>query len=111
MVTELFGNLGTVLLEVEINPDQKNNFEQRYFDITGELPPGNEHYQTQYNKWGIEYRIYFEGDADSIAQLVDNGYHVENRASGYRADFNSRINNKELFWEMVKEGYRIGFNN
>jgi len=111
MGLKIYGKFMRLLLEAEVAPTSESEFVQQYAAITGEDPRRSGYMQQQPNKWGIEARIYFDCEdwvCDSMRKL---GYTVEDRpGGGYRAEFAYRINSQELFWHLVRHGYRLGEN-
>ena len=45
-----------------------------------------------------------------VEALREMEFHVEERDSGYKSDFDFRVNSVELFWSLVGYGYRLGEN-
>jgi hypothetical protein len=110
MDVSFFSDAQDVLLEVEINEDGVSRFESEYMEITGVTPRIGVGYQHQNNKWGAEFRVYFNADLDVTDELSDNGVHVESGGRPYRSSRTYRINNREFFWSLVNSGYRLGEN-
>jgi len=110
MDNEIKDEFTRILLEVEVSPKGQGDFESEYYEITGERPEVGEYYQIQPDKWGLECRIYFDAPYHLCDRLRDLGYHVEERDSGYRSDYEFRINNNELFWRLATEGLLLGEN-
>ncbi|MBC2769496.1 hypothetical protein [Pusillimonas minor] len=103
-------NARDVLLEVEVNPEQADKFEGDYFNATNIRPVAGPHYQQQPNKWGAEYRIYFNCDIDLTDEFENLKIHVEKAERLYREEWECRVNNKEFFWALIDVGYRLGKN-
>lgn len=99
-----------VLLEVELKPAQATQFEQEYFKKTNVYPTTGSHYQHQHNKWGAEYRIYFNCTGDLNDELSAIGINVEQGARFYNQELKFRVNNREFFWALIGAGYRLGNN-
>lgn len=102
-----------MLLEAEVAPGSQTRFENRYMRATGcAVSPGNpDHYQDQSGKWGAELRVYFNNPL--LASLLEKrGFHVERGRRGYRSgEYRYRINNNNLWWELVEShGLRLGEN-
>ncbi|MGP9807295.1 hypothetical protein ACT3TQ_01180 [Halomonas sp. AOP12-C2-37] len=108
MDVDFFSEASDVLLEVEVNKSHAAQFEDQYLATTGEHPSLGSGYQHQNNKWGGEYRIYFNADFNIIGALSDIGVHVEQGGRPYRSSRRCRVNNKEFFWALVALGYRLG---
>lgn len=106
----IFSDFRALLLEVEINPKFKDEFEQDYSQRTGEVVQPNDFYLIQKNKWGRELRIYFDADSDIATHFEDQGYNVETTFARH-PEYQYRISSKDLFWELVEYGYRLGENN
>lgn len=107
----IYGKFDRLLLEVEVAPTKKKEFEQKYAKLSGESAIVGDHYQIQDNKWGVEYRIYFDSDPMVVDSLKTLEYYIEERdGGGYRSDFSYRINNERLFWKLIQHGYRLGLN-
>ena len=106
-----FNAAGETFLEAEVSPATAASFEERYRDATAEvITPGNpSEYKPQPNKWGAECRIYFNSpDVASHAESL--GIHVE-EGRPYRNNYRYRINNQELWWDLVESyGFRLGAN-
>lgn len=104
---------GGFLLQAEVAPGQQAAFENRYLAATAvAVSPGNPpDYQAQHNKWGAELRIYFN-DAHHAAALSGAGVHVEQGRGGYLSgSYLYRVNNNDLWWELVEiHGLRLGSN-
>lgn len=99
-----------LLLEVEVSENQFDEFSKKYLSATGKDPRASEHCQLQPDKWGLEARLYFDGDEILLTNLQKLGFHVEERTSGYRSDYPYRVNSNRLFWRAVEHGYRLGEN-
>ncbi len=103
---------GNVYLEAEINKNAQHDFSKRYLAATHDFvcpgdPPA---YQDQPNKWSAELRIYFNADQAAISRLTARSYQVA-ATEGYRGEYAYRINNNDLWWELVeKYGFRLGAN-
>ncbi|MBQ0762092.1 hypothetical protein [Marinobacter psychrophilus] len=110
MDVNFFSKACDVLLEVEINESGALRFENEYLEITGVAPRIGIGYQYQSNKWGREFRVYFNADLDIIDELVDKDVHVESGDRPYRSSRTYRINNRDFFWSLVNSGYRLGEN-
>lgn len=98
-------------LEAAVSPSRATTFEERYREATGEVvSPGNPpEYQSQPNKWGAECRIYF--NSPHVAEQAEGmGLHVE-EGRPYKNAYRYRINNQELWWDLVESyGFRLGVN-
>ncbi|MGY0561104.1 hypothetical protein ACW7G2_10360 [Luteimonas sp. A277] len=99
-----------VLLEAEVKPESKAQFEAEYHALTGQMPTEGAHFQPQPNKWGAELRVYFNCEVDLSDEFADLGISVEEGARPYRSRWRYRINNNEFFWALVTAGYRLGPN-
>jgi hypothetical protein len=110
MDVSFFSKVSDVLLEVEINQNGATRFEKEYRDSTGVMPCIGLGYQHQNNKWGGEYRVYFNANLDVVDELEDKGIHVESGDRPYRSSRTYRINNRDFFWSLVSSGYRLGEN-
>ncbi|WP_428938702.1 hypothetical protein [Fontivita pretiosa] len=107
----LFGKFDRLLLEVELAPTSRADFDDRYKAITGENPVTSDYYKVQNNKWGLECRIYFDAPHWVAESLGTLGYTVESRpGGGYRSEYQFRVNSQNLFWQLVQHGYRLGPN-
>lgn len=103
-------NASDVLLEVEINPDIAAAFENEYAERTGQTPESGPNYQHQPNKWGGEYRIYFNSEHDLLDEFAALKIDVEQGHRPYRGHLKYRVNNQAFFWALVAAGYRLGEN-
>jgi len=99
-----------VFLEVEVPPQRADKFESAYLNIAGEPAVLGTGYQHQPNKWGAEYRIYFNQESDMFDDFANLGIDVEQGARPYRETRKYRVNNEAFFWALVKAGYRLGAN-
>ncbi len=104
---KLFSNVGEVFLEVEVKPECRDEFNKKYIALTGEDPSTSPYVQNQTDKWGLECRIYFNGDTKCIAALNKLEYHVETDRKQYRDEFSNRVNSQDLFWELINSGYKL----
>lgn len=52
----LYGKFDRLLLEVEVAPMSRADFDKRYKAIAGEAPGTSNYYQVQDNKWGLAAR-------------------------------------------------------
>lgn len=102
-----------VFLEVEVAPKKAKEFQDEYHKSTGSSPSLGNGYQIQDNKWGIEYRIYFNanpGVADSV--IIDyfksHGISVEQGKRPYKRNLRFRVNDQNFFWKLINEGSRLG---
>ena len=103
-----FTKMTNVRLECEVKTDRLGNFSKDYKEKAG-IDPDLAAVHTVDDKWGTELRVYFDGD-DAADELGSQGYHVENRATGFGSERQYRINNNDLFWEMVNAGFKLGNN-
>jgi hypothetical protein len=110
MNTAFFNVATDVVLEVEVNPNGAGRFEERYQAITGESPELGIGYQHQENKWGLEVRVYFNSDVDLSDEFTTIDVHVEQGARPYRQRWVYRVNDREFFWALIDDGYRLGEN-
>lgn len=100
-----------VLLEAEVAPQAQARFQARYHTATGQtITPGSPpEFQGQRNKWGAECRIYFNSSSAEI-WARSQGIHVE-VGRPYHSDYQYRINNVDLWWELVEVyDFRLGIN-
>ena len=99
-----------VILEAEVAAKALPRFVIRYEAATGvPVSPGSPpELQLQDNKWGAECRIYFNSDAVAGA-IGALGIHVE-EGRPYRPEFRYRVNNNDLWWELV-EAYEFELGN
>lgn len=111
MPDPILSRFARVLLEAEVSKSAWADFIKKYGLLTGEDATNLQYCQLQPNKWGLEARLYFDGDETLISNLAKLGYHVELRESaGYRDDYSYRVNSQSLFWRAVEHGYRLGPN-
>ena len=101
-------NAVQVFLEVEVNPDKAKEFEDQYHKYTGSYPSLGNGYQNQPNKWGAEYRIYFNADPNIIGCFESHGISVEQGKRPYKRNLSLRVNDQNFFWRLINEGYRLG---
>lgn len=106
-----FNAAGNILLEAEVAASVQTRFIQRYQAAAGTtVSAGNpQELQLQSNKWGAECRIYFNSVAlRDWAQ--SQGIHVET-GRPYQPNYQFRINNNDLWWELVEDyQFRLGIN-
>ena len=106
-----FNAAGPTHLEAEVSPTRTAAFESRYLTATGVVVTAGmtSDYQVQPNKWGAECRIYFNS-ATVAAYAATHGIHVEGPRP-YKNDYQYRINNQELWWDLVERyGFQLGVN-
>lgn len=104
-----------ILIEAEMARNAIDRFVEEYNDLTGEtqswqtLLAGGNAMDMGYGKWGIEVRIYFPRDELVANQMRRYGFTVDD--GGMRMGDSNRINNRDLFRELVAvHGLRIGHN-
>ncbi len=105
-----FVSAADVILEVEITSTKADAFIARYQRETGNVISPGSHFQIQENKWGGEYRIYFNAEPDLNDEFATLGIDVEQGARPYHQTRIFRVNNMEFFWALIAAGYRIGPN-
>jgi len=110
MDTEFFRDASDIVLEIEINPRGALRFENRYEDVTGERPVLGVFYQHQPNKWGMECRVYFNSSKDLSDEFTSLDIYVEEGIRPYRDKWKYRTNDREFFWGLIDQGYRLGEN-
>ena len=98
-----------VKLEVEVKPTRRPAFLAEYQQRAG-VPADPDYVQSQHDKWGAEYRAYFDASLAEVTSLRQEGFNVEDRTTGYGSDRAWRINKAEFFWALVQQGYRLGEN-
>lgn len=93
-------------LDVELPQNKQTEFETKYKNLTGLIPkPDSVNYYVLHSgadKWGIELRIYFISNGNLPSHLRDRV--VKSRPGGIH---NSRINDNEFIWELIKYGFRL----
>ena len=100
-----------VFLEAEVADSGQNRFAQRYESASGTtVSPGRPpEFQLQSNKWGMEGRIYFNSTT-LMRSVESNGFHIE-VGRPYHPEYRYRINNNDLWWELVEDyQFRLGIN-
>lgn len=110
MDVDFFRAANDVFLEVEVPSKRSRSFEQRYEAITGVAPTIGNGYQIQENKWGLEVRVYFNCEEDLEDEFTSVDVHVERGGRPYKANRIYRVNDREFFWALVNNGYRLGEN-
>lgn len=105
-----FGAATNVLLEAEVAPSRRAQFEEQYLEVAGEPALVGEFYQLQPNKWGAELRVYFNCATDLSDDFADLDVTVEEGARPYHTTRRYRVNNNAFFWALVAGGYRLGHN-
>lgn len=96
-------------LEAEVAPKRRAGFETRYAFLTDSRPEPDGAYQIQANKFGVEARVYFNATEDDIKNLRRAGFNVTFTA-GYRNEYAYRINSVDLFWDLIRKGFKLGDN-
>lgn len=107
-MTSKFADMTNVRLECEAKAGKLGGFCKDYTTKTG-IAPDMSAVHTIEDKWGVELRVYFDG-SDAADRLGSEGHRVENRETGFGSERQYRVNSKDLFWEMVDSGYRLGNN-
>ena len=102
----LFSKCSKICLKVEVSPSSVAQFIDKYITLTGENPQISQHYRVFENKWGIEGRIFFNGPEFVPQNLRIFSYNSEIINDNY----SYKINNNELFWKMIRDGYKLGEN-
>jgi hypothetical protein len=109
-------NSNRIWIEVEMRYKDKIQFDEKYKSITGQSVPINFSTYPYYvwhpnaapnDKWGIELRIYFSSDNSTPTHLLD--ITKDNSRNGYK-QYNKRINNNKLIWELFGNGFMLGNN-
>lgn len=103
-------NVTGAFLETEIHPDVAQRFEIEYNQISGSMPVLGVGYLHQSNKWGGEYRVYFNCTHDLNDHFLQLGIAVEQGRRPYKKEWAFRVNNKDFFWALIGAGYRLGNN-
>lgn len=87
--------------------DERKQFVKGFADVTGYIRRSNYDsdgiivLEEDANKWGLELRLYLHHSPACI-------HATKNRA--YRNDYEYRINDVDVIWELFEMGYRIGKN-
>jgi len=91
------------LLDAEVAFAKLGEFQNRFLEATGvSVTPGNPpEFMSQRNKWGTECRIYFNSE-EAVAWADTHDIRVE-MDQPFRAVFKYRINNNDLWWELVRD--------
>jgi len=93
-------------LDAEMRPIHQEDFENRYRQLSGNNPNNsNQNYyilDQDANKWGPELRIYFIRQENVPEQIAWNI-----RTSRPGDIYNVRINNNELFWNLIQYGFLL----
>ncbi len=105
----LIDGMTNLFIECEMPAARRARFRIRYQNMAGH-PPDEAFIQIQENKWGIEYRMYFDASSVIVDGLRNAGFHVEVRTVGYGAERAYRINDEELFWLLIQRGRGLGHN-
>ncbi len=109
-------NSERILIEAEMRHRDKQRFDDRYLNSTGNTVPSNSSQPPYYvwdpnaepdSKWGIELRIYFVSDNNTPQALLSRTRN--NSRHGYNR-FDKRINYNKLVWEMFNNGFLLGQN-
>jgi hypothetical protein len=94
-------------LEVEVTEQKSKEFETMYHERTGLFPTQGSGYQIQSNKWSTEFRVYFNTISGNLDGLSNCDVHIEKGGRPYKSNYIFRINNPDLFWLLVDNGYRL----
>ncbi len=104
-----------VILEVEVAASKIDGFVKEYNNWTGEdqdwsnISADGHALDMEARKWGVEARIYFGGD--SVVENQMRRYGCTIGSGDIRVPGHRRVNNKQLFKELVSvHGFRIGYN-
>lgn len=104
----LYNKFDRLMLEAEVPTQSLSDFERQYLARTGEKPAVC---QIHNNRWGVECRIYFNAAPWIIESLQKLGYYIEDLVSmaryGSNRGYRYRINSRELFWRLIRHGYRL----
>ncbi|MDR2126931.1 MAG: hypothetical protein LBP63_08890 [Prevotellaceae bacterium] len=109
-------NSGRIWIEVEMRHKDKSRFDIKYQTLTGQSTPVNFSTYPYYvwspnadpnDKWGIELRIYFVSDNTMPVYLSIIA--KNNNRNGYE-QYDKRINNNEIIWELFSNGFVLGSN-
>ena len=109
LLGDLISGMQNLLIECEVTSDKAMRLINKYEKTSGRQVDSR-FIKIQNNKWGAEYRMYFDASKSVVDGFRNLGYHIEERVSGYGSDRAYRINSEELFWELIKRGYRLGPN-
>lgn len=100
----------SIFIEVEGRSESIDKFVRYYsqnYDVINNSSEGICILNSNVDKWGVEYRIYFNG-IERIPQYWDDRKY---RNSKYRASkYHYRIDDKKLVEYLFDNGYRIGYN-
>ena len=109
MPMTIFSSINRLLLEAEVATTRVSSFITEYHNATGLTVVANTNFQVVDNKYGLEGRVYFDATAQQATALVAIGFNVEGpNRTGYRGDeYQYRISNNDLFWQLVNAGHRI----
>jgi hypothetical protein len=106
-----FEGLDSAFFEAEVAPKVQQRFQQRYRAATGlnVTPQNPPQYQSQPNKRAAECRIYFNSHVVAVT-AKSLGFNVKT-GHPYKDRYRYRINNNDLWWELVENyGFRLGTN-
>lgn len=106
---EIIAEIQEMLIECEMPGRRKPEFRARYGAASGHAPD-EAYMQTQENKFGIEYRIYFNANDEVVEGLGNEGFNVSTSERGYLDQYRCRINSEELFWVLISQGRHLGVN-
>lgn len=89
----------------EFHVEESNNkYVKRILELGEPSPINNSCYYKIDNKWGSEYRVYFNDDdsiPDSVRYLAVDSY-------GYGGNYSRRINDNHFIDKLIDLGLRIG---
>lgn len=95
-------------LDAEMHPRTQQRFESRYAGFAGLVPqPDNHNYYILHpdaDKRGIELRIYFYAESDSIPLAIREMVVTPRLGRIY----NQRINNNDFIWRLIEYGFCLG---
>jgi len=95
-------------LDAEMHSRSRQGFESRYITLSGETPQSDDRnyyiLHDDADKWGVELRIYFDGNKPSLPQPIQP-MAVSSRPGGVHG---LRINNNDLIWDLIEYGFLLG---
>lgn len=98
-----------VRIEIEGKPGAIEQFIQRYNDRYNQSLTENSEgvvvLEEGANKWGIEYRLYFNDDNG-----LPIGVTVTRNRSSYQGQYSLRINDNNVIEELFEYGFKVGEN-
>ena len=104
----------TIRLEYDVNPDSgtQHAFQSKYYDLTGIMPEvgTTDGYTFQQRKRSDQLRVYVFLTNTEYQQCQAAGIQLTKNDTYRKDDFNYRTSDRDVFWDLVSIGLRLGDN-